>query len=112
MVSKDNILECLTWWASEYHLAEDGIKEAVEDFDEVDKLGHGFLAVDEHDEIDIVDGAVYRPTYVSRKLTPGQEVEVCKLLKEFVMCFAWEYTEMPRLDKELVEHCLPIKPGF
>jgi hypothetical protein len=29
------------------------------------------------------------------------------------MCyFAWDYTEMPRLGRELVEHRLPIKTGF
>jgi hypothetical protein len=27
-------------------------------------------------------------------------------------CFAWDYTEMPELSKELVEHWLPIKAGF
>jgi hypothetical protein len=27
-------------------------------------------------------------------------------------CFAWEYTEMLRLSRELVEHSLPIKEGF
>jgi hypothetical protein len=33
-------------------------------------------------------------------------------LNEFVDCFAWEYTEMSGLSRELVEHRLPIKPGF
>jgi hypothetical protein len=27
-------------------------------------------------------------------------------------CFAWDYTEMPELSRELVEHHLPIKAGF
>jgi hypothetical protein len=27
-------------------------------------------------------------------------------------CFAWDYTEMPGLSRELVEHRLPIKAGF
>jgi hypothetical protein len=40
--SKDTSLEWLTRWASEYHLAEDGIKEVVKDFDEVGKLRQGF----------------------------------------------------------------------
>jgi hypothetical protein len=34
------------------------------------------------------------------------------LLKEFADCFAWCYTEMLGLSKELVEHRLPIKKGF
>jgi hypothetical protein len=43
-------------------LAEDGIGEVVEDFDEVGKLGHGFSVVDELDEIDTRDGVVHQPT--------------------------------------------------
>ena len=35
-----------------------------------------------------------------------------KLLKEYVDCFAWEYSEMPGLSRDLVEHRLPIKAGF
>jgi hypothetical protein len=26
--------------------------------------------------------------------------------------FAWDYTEMPELSRELIEHQLPIKAGF
>jgi hypothetical protein len=35
-----------------------------------------------------------------------------KLLKENKDCFAWDYSEMPGLDHSIVEHRLPIKPGF
>jgi hypothetical protein len=35
-----------------------------------------------------------------------------KLLKEYKDCFAWDYLEMPSLDRSIVEHRLPIKPGF
>jgi hypothetical protein len=41
-----------------------------------------------------------------------QKSKVCALLKEFVDCFAWNYTEMPGLSRDLVEHRLPIKSGF
>jgi hypothetical protein len=34
------------------------------------------------------------------------------LLKEYADCFAWNYTEMPRLDRNIVEHRLPLKSGF
>ena len=33
-------------------------------------------------------------------------------MKEFKDCFAWDYTEMPGLDREVVEHRLPIKSEF
>jgi hypothetical protein len=64
----------------------------VEDLDDIGKLGHGFSAVDELDEIDIGDGAVHRPRYVNRNLTSDQKENVCMLLKGSVGCFAWEYT--------------------
>jgi hypothetical protein len=37
---------------------------------------------------------------------------MCTLLREFVDCFAWNYSEMPGLSRDLVEHRLPIKSGF
>jgi hypothetical protein len=39
-------------------------------------------------------------------------MEICNVLKEFVVCFAWEYTEMLSIDRNLVGHRLQIKPGF
>jgi hypothetical protein len=39
-------------------------------------------------------------------------MEVESLLKKFVDCFDWEYTEVPGLDRDLVEHRLPTKQGF
>jgi hypothetical protein len=34
------------------------------------------------------------------------------LLKEYADCFAWDYTEMPGLERSIVEHRLPLKKGF
>jgi hypothetical protein len=34
------------------------------------------------------------------------------LLKEYADCFTWDYTEMPGLDRSIVEHRLPLKSGF
>jgi hypothetical protein len=53
-----------------------------------------------------------RPTYISDSLSIEQKSVVCELLGEFVDCFAWDYTEMSGLGRDLVEHTLPIKPGF
>lgn len=33
-----------------------------------------------------------------------------ELITFYKNCFAWDYHELSRLDKELVEHCLPIMP--
>ena len=76
------------------------------------KLGHGFTSTDELEEVDIGPGDRPKPTYVSAKLDPEYKRELIDLLKEFKHCFAWEYYEMPGLDRSIVEHRLPIKPGY
>ena len=74
-------------------------------------MGKGFMSVDELEAIDIGDGDKPRPTYVSTKLDPEFKKNLIILLKEYRECFAWEYYEMPGLDRKLVEHWLPIKSG-
>ena len=53
-----------------------------------------------------------RPMFINQNLEADYKVELIALLKEYVDCFAWDYTEMPGLSQELVEHRLPIKKGF
>ena len=45
-------------------------------------------------------------------MDPEYKQELVDLLKEFKDCFAWEYYEMSGLDRSIVEHRLPIKPGY
>ena len=77
-----------------------------------DKLGYGFTSTDELEEVDIGSRDRPRPTYASAKLDPEYKQELVGLLKEFKDCFAWECYEMPSLDQSIVEHQLPIKPGY
>ena len=86
--------------------------EAIEEPDDMDKLGQGFTSVDPLEEVDIGDGTVPRPTFVKRDLEADYKSQLIVLVKEYVDCFAWEYHEMPGLSRELVEHRLPIKAGF
>jgi hypothetical protein len=76
------------------------------------KLGRGFMSADKLEEIDIGDGDKLRPTFISANLDSSFREELIKLLKEYKYCFAWDYSEMPGLDRSIVEHRLPIKPGF
>jgi hypothetical protein len=64
------------------------------------------------EKIDLGDGSKPRPTYISAKLDVEYKKELIALLKEFKDCFAREYYEMPGLDQSIVEHRLPIKPGY
>jgi hypothetical protein len=76
------------------------------------KLGYGFMSANELKEIDIGPGDKPRPTFVSKRLQSCLRVLMMALLKEYADCFTWDYTEMPGLDRCIVEHRLPLKSGF
>src|SRR3954469_15602668 len=68
-------------------------------------------AQDPLEEIDLGDGIIKRPTYVSTRLTSDLKAKLIRLLKEYKDCFAWDYNEMPGLSRQGVEHRLPLNPG-
>jgi len=76
------------------------------------KLGQGFTSADDLVEVDIGNGDKPIPTFISAKLDSECKQRLTDLLKEYKDCFAWDYTEMPGLDRSIVEHWLPIKSGF
>jgi hypothetical protein len=76
------------------------------------KLGRGFMSAEKLEEVDIGNGDKLRPTFISANLESGFREELIQLLKEYKDCFAWDYSEMPGLDRSIVEHRLLIKPGF
>jgi hypothetical protein len=86
--------------------------DMIEEFRDLDKLGQGFTLVDPLEAIDIEDGKTPRPTFMNKTLETDPRDEMIGLLKEYSDCFAWNYTEMPGLSHEIVEHRLPIKSGF
>jgi hypothetical protein len=112
MTSKPGVLAWLQQRTEDYCAGKMGLSEVVEDFNDVRKLGYGFASVDELEEIDLGDKDIRKPTFVSAELQGDQRTSICELLREFSDCFAWSYDEMPGLDRELVEHSLPIKRGF
>jgi hypothetical protein len=76
------------------------------------KLGCGFTLADELKEVDIGPRDKPRPTFISKKLRPCLREPMIALLKEYADCFTWDYTEMPGLDRRIVEHRLSLKNGF
>jgi hypothetical protein len=76
------------------------------------KLGPGFMSADKLEEIDIGDGDKPRLTFISANLDSSFRKELIELLKEFKNSFAWDYSEIPGLDRSIVEHRLPINLGF
>jgi hypothetical protein len=86
--------------------------DIIEKFRDLDKLGQGFPSTDPLEEIDIGDGKTPRPTFVNKTLETDPRDEMIGLLKEYSDCFAWNYTEMSGLSREIIEHRLPIMSGF
>src|SRR6185312_12315753 len=96
----------------QYRARTNDMCEAIEDSDDLDKLGQGFASADPLENVDIGDGTIPRPTFVNKNLSAKYKADLVNLLKEYVDCFAWEYHEMPGLSHDFIEHRLPIKAGF
>jgi hypothetical protein len=62
--------------------------EAIEDFDEVEKLGQGFSSANPLDEIDIGDGITSWLAFVNKNMSLEHKDVVIKLFRDYVDCFA------------------------
>jgi hypothetical protein len=63
------------------------ICEAIEVFDEVEKLGQGFSSVDPLEEIDIGDGITPRPRFVNKNMSLEHKYAIIKLLRNYINYF-------------------------
>ena len=68
-------------------------------------------AQDSLEKVNLSTKDTKRITYVSKRLTGEGYERILEVLKEYRDCFAWDYNELPGLDRSLVEHKLPIKSG-
>ena len=55
-------------------------------------------AQDPLEEVDLGDGSIKRPTYISAYINNNFKAQTIELLKEYKDCFAWDYNEMPGLS--------------
>jgi len=67
-------------------------------------------AQDPLEEVDMGDGSIKRPTYISTKIDKDFIVQIIELLKKYKDSFAWDYNEIPGLSRGMVELKLPIRP--
>ena len=54
----------------EYRSNENDMYESTEELDDMDKLGQGFTSAGPLEEIDIGDGSISRPTFVTKIWKP------------------------------------------
>jgi hypothetical protein len=91
------------WSAFTQRSSNSPVGDIIEEFRDLDKLEQGFTSADPLEEIDIRDGKTPRPTFVNKTLETDPRDEMTGLLKEYSDCFAWNYTEMLGLSREIVE---------
>ena len=64
---------------------------------------------DPTDEVNLSTVEVLRITYISSLLPSDLNEMIIVILREIKDCFAWNYDEIPGLDRSLLEHCLKVK---
>jgi hypothetical protein len=71
-MSMQKNVEWLRHRTEQYQSITNDMCETIEDFDEVEKLGQGFLLADPLEEIDIEDGITPRLTFVKKNVFRAQ----------------------------------------
>jgi hypothetical protein len=84
-------LEWLKHCVEQYRVCRTDACEAIDGFDELNKLGQGFTSSDPLEKVDAGDGSVPRPTFINQKLKVDYKVKLIVLFKEYIVCFAWNY---------------------
>ncbi|GKV34835.1 hypothetical protein SLEP1_g43177 [Rubroshorea leprosula] len=64
------------------------------------------------EEVNLGTEADPKITFISGSLEPCLHDKIITILHEYKDYFAWDYSEMPGLDRNLVEHRLPIRSDF
>ena len=83
-------IEWLQQRPDQYRARTNDMCEAIEDSNDLDKLGQGFASADPLEKVDIGDGTIPRPTFVNKNLSAEYKADLVNLLKEYVDYFAWE----------------------
>ena len=63
-------------------------------------------------EVNLVEeGKEPNPVMIAKDLTEGQDAELISMLKKYKDCFAWKYSDMKGVPREVVQHTIPMVPG-
>jgi hypothetical protein len=72
----------------QYRANKTNVYEAIDDFDELNKLGQGFTSTDPLEQVDIGDCSVPRSMFINQNLEVDYKVELIVLLKKYSDYFA------------------------
>jgi hypothetical protein len=71
----------------QYRSTRNDMYEAIEYFDEIEKLGQGFSSTEPLEDIDIGDGITSRPNFVNKNMSLEHKDTIIKLLRDYIDCF-------------------------
>ena len=66
--------------------------------------------MEEVKNIELVEGDPSKTTKVGKDLQPSLKGELVKFLKKNLDIFAWSHEDLPRIDRDVIEHCLNVDP--
>jgi hypothetical protein len=89
-MSAQKNVEWLRHRIKQYRSTTNDMCEAIEDFDELEKLEQFFSSANLVEEIDIGDGITPRPTFVNKNLSLEHKDAIIMLLRDYV-----DYFEFP-----------------
>jgi hypothetical protein len=112
MVAATRDLEWLSRRTVEYRSSKDDDMGMVDDLDDLGKLGRGFSSMDDIEKVDIADGVIPWPTYVSACLNTSQNTGNNRVVEGVQVLFCLGLYRDARVSRELIKHQLLIKAGF
>ena len=74
------------------------------------KQGHIELIKEETQSVNLGTNDEPKMVQIGNTLTPSEKDELVALPKEFKEVFAWSYEDMPGIDTDMVQHCIPTSP--
>ncbi|RDY12606.1 hypothetical protein CR513_02569, partial [Mucuna pruriens] len=66
---------------------------------------------EELESVNLGDEKEKKEVKVGKQMPLDLRIKLVELLKEYADKFAWSYCDMPSLDREIVEHKLPLLPN-
>ena len=57
-----------------------------------------------------MEGDPSKTTKVGKDLQPSLKDKLVKFLKKNLDVFAWSHEDMPRIDRNVIKHCLNVDP--
>ena len=75
------------------------------------KQGHVEPVKEETQSVNLGADDEPKMVQIGNTLTSSEKKALVTLLKEFKEVFAWLYEDMPEIDTNIVQHCIPIDPA-